>query len=115
MKNKWKNVKNFRCHDLPTHTVIVMKLTKYLLTYIVDKSEAAHEYNFYLKLLGLHQMYMFHNYNITVDITAGQKIKISQGKKTREIKYKSKIFFREIAFLAVLNFFPVQKLIFSHF
>ena len=26
-----------------------------------------------------------------------------------------KIFFREIAFLAVLNFFPVQKLIFGQF
>ena len=28
---------------------------------------------------------------------------------------KSKIFFREIAFLAVLNFFLVQKLVFGHF
>ena len=28
---------------------------------------------------------------------------------------KSKTFFREIAFLAVLNFFPVQELIFGHF
>ena len=28
---------------------------------------------------------------------------------------KSKILFREIAFLTVLNFFPVQKLIFGHF
>ena len=28
---------------------------------------------------------------------------------------KSKKFLREIAFLAVLNFFPVQKLIFDHF
>ena len=27
---------------------------------------------------------------------------------------KSKIIFVEIAFLAVLNFFPVQKLIFGH-
>ena len=36
--------------------------------------------------------------------TAGQKIKKNPGKKTREI-----------AFLAVLNLFPVQKLIFVHF
>ena len=28
---------------------------------------------------------------------------------------KSRIFFREIAFLAVLNIFPVEKLIFGHF
>ena len=28
---------------------------------------------------------------------------------------KSNFIFREIAFLAVLNFFPVQKLIFGHF
>ena len=28
---------------------------------------------------------------------------------------KSKFFFREIAFLTVLNFFPVQKMIFGHF
>ena len=34
--------------------------------------------------------------------------------KTREIK-QIKTFFREIAFLAVLNFFPVHKLIFGHF
>ena len=44
-------------------------------------------------------------------ITAGQKIFKSQGKKT----VKSNIFLREIAFLAVLNFFPVQKMIFGHF
>ena len=32
------------------------------------------------------------------------------------MKYnKSKIFFREITFLTVLNFFPVQKLIFGYF
>ena len=37
--------------------------------------------------------------------SVGQKIK----KKTREIKYIQKIFFREIAFLTVLNLFPVQK------
>ena len=41
---------------------------------------------------------------------AGQKILKNPGKKTREIK---KI--REIAFLAVSNFFPVPKLIFGHF
>ena len=41
--------------------------------------------------------------------TAGQKILKNPGKKSREI------FFRKIAFLAVSNFFPVQKLIFAHF
>ena len=43
--------------------------------------------------------------------TAGQKILKSPGKKfLNQIKQ-----FREIAFLTVLNFFPVQKLIFGHF
>ena len=40
-------------------------------------------------------------------------------KKSKQKKFvksnKAKHFFREIAFLVVLNFFPVQKLIFSHF
>ena len=59
--------------------------------------------------------------NMTVrekqNIKLGQqarKFKKSPGKKTREIK-EINIFSREIAFLAVLNFFPVQKLIFGHF
>ena len=43
-----------------------------------------------------------------------RKLKKSPGKKTCEIQYIKKIF-REIPFLAVLNFFPVQKLIFGHF
>ena len=37
-----------------------------------------------------------------------------KSKKTREIKYIN-LFNREIAFLAILNFFPVQKLIFGYF
>ena len=41
----------------------------------------------------------------------GQKIKKSPGKKTREKSNKSKKNFREIAFLVVLNFSLVQKLI----
>ena len=44
--------------------------------------------------------------------TAGQKIQKSPGKKTNEIKYIKNIL-REVAFLAVLNFFPAQKLIFG--
>ena len=44
-----------------------------------------------------------------------RKFKKVQDKKTREIKLIKKKFFREIAFLAVLNFFLVQKLIFGHF
>ena len=39
-----------------------------------------------------------------------RKLKKVQAKKPA----KSKFFFLEIAFLAVLNFFPVQKLIFGH-
>ena len=45
---------------------------------------------------------------------AGQKIKKVQAKKLVKSN-KSKCFFREIAFLAFLNLFPVQKLIFDHF
>ena len=43
-----------------------------------------------------------------------RKLKKVQAKKLVKSN-KSKNFFREIAFLAVLNFFPVQKLISSHF
>ena len=39
-----------------------------------------------------------------------RKFKKVQAKKL--VKSNESIFFREIAFLAVLNFFPVQKLIF---
>ena len=46
--------------------------------------------------------------------TAGQKVKKkSPGKKLMKSS-KSNIFFREITFLAVLNFFPVQ-IFFGHF
>ena len=41
-----------------------------------------------------------------------------QARKFKKVQAKSntsKFFFREIAFLAVLNFFPVEKLIFGHF
>ena len=44
--------------------------------------------------------------------TAGQKIKKFQAKKLVKSN-KSNFFFREIAFLAVLTLFPVQKLIFG--
>jgi len=40
------------------------------------------------------------------------KIKIVQAKNSWN---QINDFFREITFLAVLNFFPVQKLIFGHF
>ena len=43
-----------------------------------------------------------------------RKVKKLQAKKNSWNQINP-IFFREIAFLAVLNFFPVQKLIFSHF
>ena len=46
--------------------------------------------------------------------TRARKFKKVQAKKLVKSN-KSKFFFREIAFLAVLNFFPVQKLIFGHF
>ena len=42
-----------------------------------------------------------------------------RAKKLKKVQaknfVKSNNFFREIAFLAVLNFFPAQKLIFGHF
>ena len=45
----------------------------------------------------------------------GQKILKSPGQKNSSNKINQKIFFREIAFLSVLNFFQVQKLIFGYF
>ena len=45
---------------------------------------------------------------------SGPQIKKCPGKK-KVVKSNISIFFREIAFLKVLNFFPVQKLIFGHF
>ena len=42
-----------------------------------------------------------------------RKFKKVQAKKL--VKSNKSIFFREIAFLAVLTIFPVQKLIFGHF
>ena len=44
-----------------------------------------------------------------------RKFKKVQAKKKHVKSNKSKQFFRKIAFLAVLNFFPFQKLIFGHF
>ena len=43
-----------------------------------------------------------------------ENLKKSRPKKLVKSN-KSNLFFRKIAFLAVLNFFPVQKLIFGHF
>ena len=45
---------------------------------------------------------------------ASQKIQKGSGKKLVKSN-KSKKFLREIAFLAVLNFFRVQKFMFGHF
>ena len=42
-----------------------------------------------------------------------EKLKKSRQKKI--VKSNKSFFSGEIAFLAVLNFFPVQKLIFGHF
>ena len=55
------------------------------------KSENLHVYKLY--------------FNFYLLLTAGQKIK-----KTCQIKEIQKNFFREIAFLVVLNCFPIQKL-----
>ena len=41
--------------------------------------------------------------------------KKSPGKEKLVKSNESKIFFHEIVFLSVLNFFPVQILIFGHF
>ena len=43
-----------------------------------------------------------------------RKFKKVQAKKLVKPN-KSNLFFREIAFQAILNFFPVQKMIFGHF
>ena len=48
-----------------------------------------------------------------IEIQNGPSNKKVQAKNI--IKSKKSFFFHEIAFLAVLNFFPVQKLIFDHF
>ena len=51
---------------------------------------------------------------IITDITQrARKFKKVQAKKL--VKSSKSEFFRKIAFLAVLNFFPVQNLIFVHF
>ena len=48
--------------------------------------------------------------------TLGQKIEKKKSTQKKIVKSnKSKFFSHEIAFLAVLNFFPVQKLIFGPF
>ena len=47
-------------------------------------------------------------------LTTIGKFKKVQAKKLVKLN-KSKLFFREISFLSVLNFVPVQKLIFVHF
>ena len=44
-----------------------------------------------------------------------ENFKKSRQKKLEKSKKSKLFFFREIAFLAVLNFSPVQKLIFAHF
>ena len=54
------------------------------------------------------------NYPIIVSVGPENFKKSWHGKKLVKSN-KSKNFFCEIAFLAVLNFFPVQKLIFGHF
>ena len=56
----------------------------------------------------------FFAYYMNVAAQRAEKCKNVQAKKLVKSN-KSKIFFREIAFLAVLNFFPVQKSIFGHF
>ena len=50
----------------------------------------------------------YYNYS-----TVGQKIEKSPGKKLVKSNISKKI--RELAFLVVLNFFPLQKLIFGDF
>ena len=45
-------------------------------------------------------------------VCIAQRVRVQAKKLVKSNKW---IFFREIVFLAVLNFFPVQKLIFGHF
>ena len=53
------------------------------------------------------------------NLSRGRSQRARKFKKVQAKKHvksnKSKNLFREIAFLALLNFFPVQKLIFGHF
>ena len=57
-------------------------------------------------------VYFYHNGHVFL-VWRTRKFKKVQAKKL--VKSNKSIFFREIAFFAVLNFFPVQKLIFGHF
>ncbi len=58
---------------------------------------------------------VYENYSIPqVSAQRVRKFRKVQAKKLVKSN-KSKNIFREIAFLAVLNIFPVQKLIFGHF
>ena len=45
----------------------------------------------------------------------GGNIAPQQARKFKKVQAKKLVKSNEIAFLAVLNFFPVQKLIFGHF
>ena len=51
---------------------------------------------------------------ILIPQRARKFIKVQAKKLAKSNKSKKKIFLREIAYLAVLNFFPVQKLIYGH-
>ena len=69
------------------------------------------------KLVFLHFFSIFDYFlKVPYSDTASQKFKKVQAKKlVKSNKSKKNFFFREIAYLAVLNFFLVQKLIFGHF
>ena len=74
-------------------------------------------YEYFLPLEGISQdlkrVYFMGNHALGFTHRA-RKYKKVQAKKLVKSN-KSKIFFHEIAFLAVLNFFPVQKSIFGNF
>ena len=98
------------------------KIFLYILVYSISREKK--EYKKYLILNSVSKIIFNRNSykNIYYSILAKflkyhsgpEKFKKVQAKKLVKLN-KFKKFVREIAFLAVLNFFPVQKLMFAHF
>ena len=87
----------------------------FLLSESIEKNMLCNYQLIESKLHGRKHNYFTRILHYFLRITAGQKIKKSLGKKTREIKYYQIIFFREIAFFVVLNFFSRSEIDFGHF
>ena len=74
---------------------------------------------YFWKIRKNHDQVIWHKNANVAFVSFHFKVKARKFKKVRAKKFvksnKSKNFFPEIAFLAVLNFFPILKLIFGHF